>query len=150
MKNSFQKNGILSEGSSIIRAAFYDRYSSTMQRLASLVDQKGACTKDADRSGWIVLEDRCYTDAAKTGTSKHKREDFQALSKMLEIKPKPFDYVLIDDTSRCSRKPQDIMDFVDLAKYHHIGVRFVAQNLDTVNPQFDMMLQKWSGNTGVL
>jgi site-specific DNA recombinase len=134
-------NRILSEGSSIIRAAFYGRYSSTMQRLASLEDQKRACTKYADGLGWIVLEDQCYTDAAKTGTSKHKREGFQALLKALEKKPKPFDYVLIDDTSRCSRKPQDIMDFVDLARYHNIGVRFVAQNLDTSNPQFDMMLQ---------
>jgi site-specific DNA recombinase len=132
---------VLSEGSSIIRAAFYGRYSSTMQRLASLEDQKRTCTKDADGAGWIVLEDHCYTDAAKSGTSTHKRGGFQALSKALEQKPKPFDYVLIDDTSRCSRKPQDIMDFVELARHHHIGVRFVAQNLDTVNPQFDLMLQ---------
>jgi site-specific DNA recombinase len=134
-------NRILSEGSAIIRTAFYGRYSSTMQRLASLKDQKRTCTKDADGSGWIVLEDHCYTDEAKTGTSKHKREGFKALSKALEKKPRPFDYVLIDDTSRCSRKPQDIMDFVDLARYHNIGVRFVSQNLDTVNLQFDMMLQ---------
>jgi DNA invertase Pin-like site-specific DNA recombinase len=90
--------------------------------------------------GWIVLEDRCYTDAAKSGTSKHRRQAFQALSKALEESPKPFDYVLIDDTSRCSRKPQDIMDFVDLAKFHKIGVRFVGQSLDTANPQFGMML----------
>ncbi|NYF53916.1 DNA invertase Pin-like site-specific DNA recombinase [Edaphobacter lichenicola] len=61
--------------------------------------------------------------------------------KTLEKEPKPFDYVLIDDTSRCSRKPQDIMDFIDIARHCKIGVRFVAQNLDTVNPQFDMMLQ---------
>jgi site-specific DNA recombinase len=82
-------NIILSEGSSIKRAAFYGRYSSTMQRRASLEDQKRTCTKDADGSGWIVLEDHCYTDEAKTGTSKHKREGFQALSKVLERKPKP-------------------------------------------------------------
>ncbi len=134
-------NRTQSQESSIIRAAFYGRYSSTMQRLASLEDQKRTCTNDADGAGWIVLEDHCYTDAAKTGTSTHKRGGFQALSKALEQKPKPFDYVLIDDTSRCSRKPQDIMNFVELARYHDIGVRFVAQNLDTVNPQFDMMLQ---------
>jgi hypothetical protein len=60
-----------------------------MQRLASLEDQKRTCTKDADGSGWVVLEDHCYTDAAKTGTSKHKREGFKALLKALEKKPKP-------------------------------------------------------------
>ncbi len=134
-------NRIISEASPIIRAAFYGRYSSTMQRPASLEDQKRTCTKYANESGWILLEDHCYTDAAKTGTSKHKREGFQALLKALEKKPKLFDYALFDDSSRCSRKPQDIMDFVDLARYHNIGVRFVAQNLDTANPQFDMMLQ---------
>jgi site-specific DNA recombinase len=133
-------NRILSEGSSIKRAAFYGRYSSTMQRLASLEDQKRTCTKYAEESGWIVLEDHCYTDAAKTGTSKHKREGFQQLSKALENKPKSFDYVLFDDTSRCSRKPQDIMEFVDLARHHKIGVRFVAQNLDTENPEFNLRL----------
>jgi site-specific DNA recombinase len=133
-------NRILSEGSSIKRAAFYGRYSSTMQRPASLEDQKRACTKYADESGWIVLEDHCYTDAAKSGTSKHKRDRFKALLKTLEKEPKPFDYVLIDDTSRCSRKPQDVMDFIDIARHCKIGVRFVAQNLDTVNPQFDIML----------
>ena len=56
-------NRILSEGSSIIRAAFYGRYSSTMQRLASLEDQKRTCTKYADGAGWIVLEDHCYYTA---------------------------------------------------------------------------------------
>src|SRR5260370_7510326 len=133
-------NRILSEGSSIKRAAFYGRYSSTMQRLASLADQKRTCTKDADGSGWIVLEDRCYTDAAKTGTSKHKREGFQALLKALEEKPKPFDYVLIDDTSRCSRKPQDILDFIALRRYPNTAVAFVPQNLTPHNPQFHMIL----------
>ncbi len=115
-----------------------------MQRRASLEDQKRTCTKVADDLGWIVLEDRCYTDEAKSGTSKHKREAFQTLSKALETKPKAFDYVLTDDTSRCSRKPQDIMDFVELANYHNIGVRFAAQNLDTANSQFDLMLQLYA------
>jgi hypothetical protein len=61
------------------RCAFYGRYSTFMQRPASLEDQQRVCQDFATEKGWFVLDEHIYTDAALSGTTKAKRKGLEAL-----------------------------------------------------------------------
>ncbi|MBW4027791.1 MAG: recombinase family protein [Acidobacteria bacterium] len=123
------------------RAAFYGRFSTHMQRPCSLDDQLRSCKEFADQAGWAILEDHIYTDSAISGTSSVGRNDYAALKRAADQYPAPFDYVLFDDTSRCARNVEEILGFVKLMKFRKIGVRFVSQKLDSIDPMFEMALQ---------
>ena len=55
--------------------AIYARYSSTMQRQASIEDQIRNCRKYAASNDWIVLEHRIYSDRAMTAKHRFHRLD---------------------------------------------------------------------------
>ena len=126
------------------RCAFYGRFSSKMQRMASLEDQERVCREIAALKGWQILDEHVYKDAALSGTSKVKRMQFLALEAAAEQTPRPFDYVLVDDTSRVSRDQADILMFVKLMRHFHINVYFVSQKLDSADPSFDLLLNFYS------
>ena len=50
-----------------MRAVIYSRFSSTLQREASIEDQVEVCRRHAVQQGWTVTE--IYTDAAISGAS---------------------------------------------------------------------------------
>jgi site-specific DNA recombinase len=50
-----------------LRAAIYARYSSDLQRDASIEDQLRVCRARAEREGWPVIE--TYTDRATSGAT---------------------------------------------------------------------------------
>ncbi len=127
-----------------MRCAFYGRYSTKMQRLATLEDQERACREFAASKGWQILDEHIYKDKALSGTSKLKRIQFQALEAAAEQNPRSFDYVLVDDTSRVSRDQADILMFVKLLRHFHINVYFVSQKLDSTDQAFDMLLNFYS------
>jgi site-specific DNA recombinase len=137
-------NGNTSASPQLVRCAFYGRYSTKMQRLATLEDQERACREFAASKGWQVLNEHIYTDKALSGTSKVKRIQFLALEAAAEHTPRLFDYVLVDDTSRVSRDQADILMFVKLMRHFHINVYFVSQKLDSADPSFDMLLNFYS------
>ena len=59
------------------RAALYARYSSDLQRQASIEDQFRVCPELAEREGWTVAG--CYRDAAISGDSMILRPGVQTL-----------------------------------------------------------------------
>lgn len=126
------------------RCAFYGRFSTKMQRMASIEDQERVCREFAVEKGWQILDEHVYKDVALSGTSKIRRKQFQALELAVEQTPRSFDYVLVDDTSRVSRDQADILNFVKLMRHFHINVYFVSQKLDSADPQFDMLLNFYS------
>src|SRR5712671_457357 len=85
------------------RCAIYARYSSDMQRPASIDDQSRQCGDKAASKGWEVLEDHVYKDEAVTGTTLIGRDGLDKLLEAAQQYPRPFDCVLIDDTSRLGR-----------------------------------------------
>jgi site-specific DNA recombinase len=58
--------------------------------------------------------------------------------------PRPFDCVLIDDTSRLGRDLEDVLKLTRQFKHHGVFFYFVAQRLDTRKP-FSKRLQVWFG-----
>lgn len=80
------------------RAALYARYSTEMQRDASIADQIHACRALADRLGAQVV--RVYSDAAISGQTL-ARPDFQAM--MAAADAGEFDILICEHTDRLTR-----------------------------------------------
>jgi site-specific DNA recombinase len=123
-----------------MRCAFYGRYSTNMQRLASLEDQRRVCSEFATEKGWEILEEHIYVDAAQSGTSKVGRMGLKALEAATEQHPRPFDYILFDDTSRLARDLGDVLQFHKMMQHHGIKLLFVSQRLDSADQSFPMLL----------
>jgi site-specific DNA recombinase len=125
------------------RCAHYGRYSTQMQRPASLDDQERVCRDFATQQGWQILDEHVYRDAGLSGTSKVKRKGLAALEADAQRHPRPFDYILFDDTSRLSRNLGDVLAFEKLMGHYGIKVCFVSQQLDSSDPNFMMLLSMY-------
>lgn len=89
------------------RCAIYARYSSDMQRESSIDDQIRKCKEYAAKQGWIVLEKHIFFDQAISGSKFEERASLQRLLAAAEQRPRPFDVLLMDDTSRLARYLED-------------------------------------------
>jgi len=93
--------------SSPMRTACYARYSSDLQRQTSLDDQIRSCREYATQKGWAWQETHVYRDAGISGASVEGRTGLLALLTASEQKPRPFDVLLVDDSSRLARDLAD-------------------------------------------
>jgi len=77
-----------------------------------------------------VLNDFIFADEAISGAS----DDRTALQRLLALakhQPRQFDVILVDDTSRLSRKLVDALRIFEQLQFAGIRVVFVAQGIDT-------------------
>jgi len=109
----------------------YKRYSSDLQRDSSIEDQDRKCREYASRRGWTVLEDYVRSDEAVTGAAMVCRSALKSLLEDAKRKPRPFDCILIDDTSRLARNVADALKMVEMLHYHGVRVIFISQGIDT-------------------
>src|SRR5215207_2944751 len=86
-----------------MRTACYARYSSDLQRQTSIADQLRSCREYADRQAWSWQEQHCYIDEGIPGCSTEGRRGLQALLASAMSADRPFDVVLVDDSSRMAR-----------------------------------------------
>ena len=112
------------------RCAVYARFSSDQQRPTSIDDQIRVCREFAATRGWVVLDEYLFTDYAVTGTARD-RTGLQGLLKTALHPNAPFDYVLVDDSSRLARDVVISVDTVRQLKFHRVFLFSVAQNIDS-------------------
>jgi len=117
-----------------MRAAIYARYSSKQQNPASIQDQIRNCKEFAARNELEVLEEHIFTDRALSGVG-GDRPGFLRLKKAIGLKPKPFDVVLTDDSSRLSRRRSESARFQEECEFAGMRIVFVSQGIDTQHPQ---------------
>ncbi len=86
------------------RVALYARYSTDMQRDASIEDQLRLCREHAVRHGWEVVDS--YSDRAVSGASTHTRPGLHAL--LADAGRGQFDIVMAEALDRLSRDQEDI------------------------------------------
>jgi site-specific DNA recombinase len=86
-----------------MRAVIYARYSSDLQREASIEDQIEVCRRHADAQGWAVQ--RHYSDRAASGSTRF-RPGYQDL--LAAARRHEFDLVLAEALDRLSRDQEDI------------------------------------------
>src|SRR5689334_5956881 len=105
-----QPNKLASTGESPrIRCAVYTRYSSDMQSSTSSEDQLRNCRALANEKGWGVLDEYVRSDEELTGRTLVGREGIADLLRLAQQRPRPFDCILIDDTSRLGRDLPDVL-----------------------------------------
>ena len=115
-----------------MKCAIYARYSSDLQRESSIEDQVRKCRECAEREGWHVVPEYVVSDEAVSGAALSGRERFMFLIRESKKKPRPFDRILVDDTSRLARNVADALRAVDTLRYYDVGVTFVSQGLDSL------------------
>jgi site-specific DNA recombinase len=116
-----------------MRCAIYARYSSDLQREASIEDQIRKCREFAAPKGWVILEDYVRFDQAISGAALAGRDALNTLITAAKGKPRPFDRILIESTSRLARNLADDLTMFDALKFHGVGVNFISQGIDTLD-----------------
>src|ERR1700723_1029732 len=125
--------------SSSLRCAIYSRFSSDRQSPASITDQNRKCEQFAAARGWTVLAEHVYSDAAVRGTTSD-RAGLTGLLAAAESRPRPFDAILVDDSSRLSRKLSDALLFSERLKFAGVRLVFVSQGFDSDSEQSDILM----------
>ena len=136
-----EQHGRSSEGTVTVtdRCAIYARFSSEKQNALSIDQQIRKCREYADRSGLRVLEQFTFTDHAISGAT-DDRAGLQRLLARAKEKPSAFDVILVDDTSRLSRKLSDALRIKERLDFAGIRVIFVSQGFDSSAPQSQTLL----------
>lgn len=110
-----------------MRIAAYARYSSDVQREASLEDQLRNCRAFCVRMGWPAPVE--YQDAAISGA----RNDRPGYLRLLADAAR-FDVILVDDLSRLSRDSVETSMAIRRLKFAGVRVIGVSDGVDTSRP----------------
>ena len=116
------------------RCAMYTRYSSLLQRDASIEDQERRSRELAEQRAWAIVEEWVIADRAISGASVAGRDGLLRLIDAAKQKNKPFDCVLIYDTSRFARDLPDLLRSIDTLKFYGVDVVSVAEGIDSALP----------------
>src|SRR3974390_3007076 len=122
-----------------LRCAAYARYSSDRQSPASIEDQLRVCRDFASKQQWDVLSEHVYTDVELSGAGSD-RPGWTRLRAAINSKPRPFDVLLVDDTSRLCRNLGENSTFTDEAKFLGLRVIAISQGIDTKDPQAKLVM----------
>jgi DNA invertase Pin-like site-specific DNA recombinase len=96
------------------------------------------------------MDEYVFSDRAVTGATIAGRVGLSRLIETAHQRPKPFDYVLIDDTSRLSRDQIDQQEIVRDLKFLGIYVYFVSQGIDSITEQAEDVILPVHGITDSL
>jgi site-specific DNA recombinase len=121
-----------------LRCAIYARFSSDRQSPISIEDQIRKCREYAGRQGWLILEEHIYADHAVSGTSA-ERTGLQKLLAVAEQRDRAFDAILIDDTSRLTRKLADALNLYERLTFAGIRLVAISQGVDSESSQAEIL-----------
>jgi DNA invertase Pin-like site-specific DNA recombinase len=122
-----------------LRCAIYARYSTDKQNPLSIDDQIRKCREFAARNGWEVLDAHIYGDEAICGAT-DDRSGLKNLLGTATAAAHPIDVILVDDTSRLSRKLADSLRIFDQLRFAGVRLIFVSQGIDTDSEQAEVLL----------
>jgi DNA invertase Pin-like site-specific DNA recombinase len=108
-----------------MRVVIYARYSSDMQREASIADQIEVCRRYAMQQGWTLTG--TYSDAAISGASRH-RPGFLKL--IADSEKRQFDAVICEAVDRLGRRLADTSDLLDRLTFH--GIKLFTPQLGEI------------------
>jgi site-specific DNA recombinase len=125
------------------KAAVYARYSCENQRETSIDDQIRRCRELAQRQQLNIDDSLIFTDAALSGTDKHRdrRDGYKAMLEAWDAGK--FDFILADDFNRLTR------DGVEQAYLVRRLERNLRVKLLTTNG-IDTRIQNWQLQVGML
>src|SRR6266446_1570760 len=92
-----------------MRFGIYARFSSDLQRNTSITDQIRKCREYGDSHGWTAVGKYVVADEAVSAASLAGRDALNKLLEAAKMTPRPFDCILVDDTSRLARNIEDAL-----------------------------------------
>ena len=107
-----------------MRAVIYARYSSDLQREASIEDQFALCRGYAEPRGWNILQE--YSDRAASGSSRF-RPGYQEL--LAAARRRDFDVVLAEALDRLSRDQEDVAALFKTLTFYGVQLVTVADGV---------------------
>jgi site-specific DNA recombinase len=122
-----------------LRCAAYARYSTDRQNPLSTQDQIEKCRQFAVERGWKLADDQVYTDEEISGATLD-RTGLRSLLSAAESRPRPFDALLIEDSSRLSRKQADVLNLCDRLNFAGVKIHFISQGIDSGDEKFQLLL----------
>ena len=108
-----------------LRAVIYARYSSHLQREASIEDQVELCKRYAASNGWKVV--KTYSDAAISGASVN-RPGYQEL--LADARTRKFDVLVTEAVDRLGRRLADAAALQDTLAF--LGIRLVTPSMGEI------------------
>src|SRR5271166_4962467 len=106
-----------------MRAVIYARYSSELQRDASIEDQvRRVCRRRIDAQGWSL--ERVYSDHGASGAS-HLRAGYQAL--LQDARERKFDAVVAESLDRLSRDQEHVAGLYKLLSFHGVVLLTIGE-----------------------
>ncbi|MFZ0634682.1 MAG: recombinase family protein, partial [Candidatus Acidiferrales bacterium] len=120
-------------------AAIYARVSTDKQSQLSTADQIRKCREYAAARGLVVSDDHIYVDEAVSGVG----IDRAALGRMMDaaVSPsRPFDAVLVDDTSRLTRSTKDALWIFERLNFAGVQLVAVSQGIDSDDDQAQVLV----------
>ena len=112
----------------MMRAAVYSRYSSDLQRPASIEDQVRQCRAEIARRGWE--EAAVFSDSEIPGMVSQGRPGYQRL--LRAAKAHEFDVIVTDEVSRLARRSSEIVSLHERLRFWGIGLVGLLDGMDSV------------------
>jgi site-specific DNA recombinase len=123
------------------RCAVYTRYSCVLQDHKSTEDQVRECRSECERhEGWKIAEDWVLSDEEVSGRSLVGRDAMAALKQAAKQRSRPFDCIIIDDTSRLGRNVPDVLRLAEIFQHNGVSIQFVSPPLNSSDPNFRPLL----------
>ena len=122
-----------------LRCAAYARYSSDLQSPRSIEDQLRICREYALSRGFTFLEEHVYADEALSGVGADRPGLGRLLAAALSA-ARPFDIILLDDSSRLARNTKDALTFFERLNFAGIRLIAVSQGIDSDNEQAHVLV----------
>jgi site-specific DNA recombinase len=105
-----------------MRAVVYARYSSELQRDASIEDQVRVCRRRVEAEGWRL--GRVYSDHGASGAS-HLRAGYQAL--LADARKQQFDVVVAESLDRLSRDQEHVAALFKQLSFHDVTLLTIGE-----------------------
>ena len=121
-----------------LRCGIYARFSSEKQSPLSIVDQIRKCREYAEQRDWLVIDSCVFSDEGISGTT----DDRPGLRHMLEAatsKEKLFDILLVDDSSRLSRRLKDSFTIHEELGFADVRLICISQGIDSASEQSEVL-----------
>ena len=121
------------------RCAAYARYSSDLQSPSSIEDQLRKCRECAALHGFQFMDEHIYVDQAISGVGAD-RPGLRSLMAAALSQARPFDVILVDDSSRLSRDTKDALSIFERLNFSGIRLIAVSQGIDSQNEQAQVLV----------
>ena len=122
-----------------LRCAAYARYSSDLQSPTSIEDQIRKCREYAVAHSFQFVDDYVYADQALSGVGAD-RPGLCNLMNAAVSQPRPFDIILVDDSSRLSRNTKDALAIFERLNFCGVRLIAVSQGIDSEDEQAHVLV----------